>query len=622
MQLMRFAVAVLVSVAWLAAHPAAPARAASIAEVHGFEPVYELPAKVGAANIKTDFGAVGDGVTDDTEAFRKAIEADQPRTIYIPAGTYLVRDALVFGKNTSRKKRVFLVGHSASSSILRLADNAPGFADPANPKVFIQTLPPGQQGEQNMHQYLQHLTIEIGRGNPGAIGLSYHTNNSGCVKDVVIRAVDPASPGHIGLACRDWDVGPGSLRYITVDGFETGVSLTHVSNYVTLEHITVRNARVGVVSPTVSIRKLQTHDVDLPVRVTGQTVLIDSTLSGSGESAIQIERGGLLARAVKTSGFAASVSGEGLDQPHGSPDIDELVVGAVRQMPGDTSAPRTLNLPIEESPEIPYPRATEWTVVGGSGDISQALQAAIDAGAVDVLITDGAIHHTVYLRNKIRRLTAPGVRTVDLRTGDRPAIVVQDGDAPVVLIERIYGAYGSDTRISVQQETRRSVVIRHAGLTYASTPAAAGGKVFMESVVGAMRFEGGIHAWGRDLNTEAGGAGALNIDNIGSTVWILGQKTEDFATKIRTIGGSTELLGGTYRQNWDAEDLVRGGLDPADRPPLFEVDGGRMSATYISWGPNLPFDRLVRHRQGDTVTTLERSAAGGGATLFVTPQEP
>lgn len=48
------------------------------------------------ANVK-DFGAVGDGVTDDTKAFRDALANN--RIVTVPGGTYLLSDALVIREN-------------------------------------------------------------------------------------------------------------------------------------------------------------------------------------------------------------------------------------------------------------------------------------------------------------------------------------------------------------------------------------------------------------------------------------------------------------------------------------------------------------------------------------------
>ncbi len=45
-------------------------------------------------NIKDDYGAVGDGVTDDTSAIQAAIEANKGLTIFFPTGVYLVTDTL------------------------------------------------------------------------------------------------------------------------------------------------------------------------------------------------------------------------------------------------------------------------------------------------------------------------------------------------------------------------------------------------------------------------------------------------------------------------------------------------------------------------------------------------
>src|SRR5580704_8245181 len=51
-------------------------------------------------NVKTDFGAMGDGVTNDAPAINAALQAlrnssaDSFNVLYFPAGTYLIDDSL------------------------------------------------------------------------------------------------------------------------------------------------------------------------------------------------------------------------------------------------------------------------------------------------------------------------------------------------------------------------------------------------------------------------------------------------------------------------------------------------------------------------------------------------
>ncbi|MDL5045302.1 glycoside hydrolase family 55 protein [Oscillatoria amoena NRMC-F 0135] len=592
-------------------------RGSSIEAVFGFEPRLVLPEGTTMQSIKA-FGAVGDGKTDDTEAFLKAFGKNQPRAIYIPAGTYLVNKQIRYGIEDKQKKKVTLIGESRSRSIIRLADNSPGFGDASKPLAFIHARHPQQQGEQNMHMYVQHLTIEIGRGNPGAIGLEYHTNNTGAVKDVTIRAIDPSSPGAVGLACNEWEVGPGNARYVTVENFRTGIQMHKIGNYMTLEHVTIRNCPVGLDTRSTSVRKLVVEGAQQAIKLDGQLVLIDSKLSGTGESAIKLEgKSSLLARNVAIEGFTSLA-------PKVAATEGEVVIGSHLALGADRAY--TLNLPIEESPERQYPQsADEWAVMPARGDITKPLQAAIDSGVRTIYIQGGQqneISDTIYVRGNVERIMGLGNAYIKCLTPGKPAFVLEDGASDVVISELIYGNYGSTSTVRWQQASPRTLVYRHGEGGFESTESAKGGRVFIESVVGHPFHFTGVQAWVRDIDTEMGGPDHANIVNRGSSLWILGHKTEDFSTKIATHGGKTELLGGTYRQNWDDDDFKQKGIDDANRPPLFLVENGVASFTYMSWGPQKPFTTLVRLKSGETVKDLDRATHGGSAILVRAESNP
>ena len=76
-------------------------------------------------NAKTDFGAKGDGVTDDTKALQAAINAlpdlqqgQKGKTVlYLPKGTYLIKDRLML----MRRVNVAIVGEHPTTTIIKWA---------------------------------------------------------------------------------------------------------------------------------------------------------------------------------------------------------------------------------------------------------------------------------------------------------------------------------------------------------------------------------------------------------------------------------------------------------------------------------------------------------------------
>lgn len=107
-------------------------------------------------NVK-DYGALGDGVADETQAIAKTLTAAAkaaPSTIYFPAGTYLVNGAMDLKDNVSWN------GESRDTSIIKVG---PGYA--ANPLVWGQAFLYSDSDALN-HIEFKHLTFD-GNGNLG-----------------------------------------------------------------------------------------------------------------------------------------------------------------------------------------------------------------------------------------------------------------------------------------------------------------------------------------------------------------------------------------------------------------------------------------------------------------------
>lgn len=125
-----------------------------------------MPVPSGWASIR-EFGAAGDGATDDADAFDRAIASGRP--IYLPQGDYLLSRGIELGADTA------LLGLHCSTTRLKLVDDASGFGDRAAPAAML-AVPPGGRN------HISGICFDGGR-NPGVIVADWRGDPASIMED-------------------------------------------------------------------------------------------------------------------------------------------------------------------------------------------------------------------------------------------------------------------------------------------------------------------------------------------------------------------------------------------------------------------------------------------------------
>jgi Pectate lyase superfamily protein len=535
-----------------------------------------FPVDAGTLNVK-EFGAKGDGRTDDTAAIQAVLNAhpNGRRIIYLPNGTYLVSKTITWpaglGKGDEYKNTT-MQGQSESGVIIRLKDRAAGFTNAATPKPVIFT---GPAPAQRFGNSIRNLTVDTGTGNPGASGIQFNASNQGSMRHITIQSGDGQGVNGLDMNFAD-EIGPLLVKNLTVKGFQYGIRTGFHINSQTLENITLKNQR-GYgwynTGQTLNIRGLTSNNAVTAIyNAGGRVTLLDAVLQGTGKAALKPAISNkfpldLLVRNLKTGGYRVAV-----EQQQKIPDGDAIA----KQFP---LTAKTLNLPIKETPEVPWdnPAGDSWVNIVPFGavpndgrDDSAAIQAAIDSGKTTVYLPVGAYHltKTILIRKNVRRIVGTEA-FVEVPNNVNPGFKVVNGTSPVVVFERIESGYNSTP--TIENASARTLVIRDA--TNVSGRMTGSGDVFIENVVSNPSQSWTFNrqnVWARQFNVENAGT---HITNNGGKLWILGLKTERGGTLIDTKGGGkTEVLGGLAY-------TTTPGPDGTQNYPMFINNGSSISIT-------------------------------------------
>ncbi len=586
----------------------------------------------GYYNVK-DYGAVGDGIADDTAAITAALAAAQSKFsfLYFPNGTYRVTNGFSLGSNISTAKRTILQGQNRDNAVIKLDDANPNFQTGSSPKPLISFWDGGNTG-QAFRNAVYDLTLDVGKDNPNATGLRFLNNNQGGIRDVNIISRPSADGQRVGKRGLDltgsWP-GPGIVRNVFIDGFNYGIEAGHYQYSMTFEHITIANQLLIGVRNWQNIfmfRDLDSRNPTVPTYVDqgGEAllVMIDSVIASGTGTAVELRGEALIRNTVAGSGYTKVVD----NLQSGLSDLtDPLVLqGEYLSIPktggyADRAA-TGLNLAIEETPDADYVDPSTWVRVDPSGsDDTQAIRnalAAASAGSGVVYFPAPHIYRitdTITISGNIKRIigmeASMQISGTLKATPGKPVFRIANLTSDQLIFERMQSQYsesGSTGWVWIENSTDKTVVLKSltfngvSGTDVYRNTAAVKGKLFIEDIVSShWFFSPGEKVWARQLNPES--SARTNVTNTGATLWIMGLKTEYGETNTHTLaGGSTEVLGGLF---YPASHVV----DP--NVPSHIIDNAKGSFTYRENGSNrYPIE--VREIRGDTTVNFTTTSYG------------
>ena len=538
-------------------------------------------------------------------------------TLYLPEGTYRVSDTLryrhkditnTYGSELNQQIRIR--GDGVGRTVIRLADESAGFEKGTRKPVV--SFMAAQQTNVATSNYCEDLTIHIGSGNPGAVGLDFFANNSGAVRN--LRIVSGDGSGFAGLQLGHANYSGVLIKHLEIVGFEHGLHADSATGgmFAHAEDVSMKGQKVAGVTvgaTSLSLRNLQTHDVPVGLHCAspqGFSALVDSTIHGAGLKGIRHQAGGL---------YVSNVSIKGFDDAR---VIDEW---AHPRAYGADEGTGNLRLRIEETP-IYKSSGKSRTSVGKFGahgdgitDDSSAIQAAMDSGASEIFFEPGR-----YLIDEPVTIP-PSVQHIDfqfcdlvagpkLKQSDKEGFLIKGGTAtgPPLFVERLLawekwnGTHCSFTHADTRTVCFKDIQTQRLRIYRNSV---SGGRVFFDNVATTTGVQPGSHGhgrcavslkgqlvWARQLNPERGEPEILND---GGKLVLMGYKSEGKGVVVHTInGGKTEVIGGVINVG-----------NTADTAFVSEDSSIRISTATHGWREAAYYRNAIRHTQNGSTHILK-----------------
>ncbi|KAI1369868.1 putative exo-beta-1,3-glucanase [Xylaria arbuscula] len=200
-------------------------------------------------NVK-DYGAVGDGSTDDTEAIAAALNdggnrclqgcastTTTPAVVYFPSGTYMVSKALQPPYFTQ------LIGDPSDRPVLKATSGFQGFGIIDGNPYFTENL--NWVSTNVFYRQMRNFVIDTTAIAPGtaATGIHWPTSQATSLINIEFNMPTDASTVHVGLFCESGS--GGFMSDLTFNGGATGASLGN--QQYTMRNLVFNNCQTGII---------------------------------------------------------------------------------------------------------------------------------------------------------------------------------------------------------------------------------------------------------------------------------------------------------------------------------------------------------------------------------------
>ncbi len=524
------------------------------------------------------------------------------KIIYFPDGTYLVSDTISYFKEEFRNIlggirhlemncQLRFMGQSRDGVIIKLQDNCKGF-EYGNDRPVISFMQ-GEASNIAMTNMFENITINIGKGNPGATGIRYFANNTGALRNIRIISSDPEYRGNTGLSVLHDKISAGYTKNIEIIGFDYGMKLMSDTGYMPLEHISIKHQRkLGILvgNLVTSFRDIKSDNF-VPVLKIGGTSgfssVIDGNFTGGNplDAAIKSHSGYCFARNIYSEGYEYIIKDFFKQKELCGDYLEEYSSHGPKMLFEGNN--KSLNLPILETPDVEWDNPDEWICVNDFGaigdgitDDTKAIQKAFKSGKSTFYFQPGRylINDVIEIPETVNRIN---FMYGDLLSGKKLQSmkntgafkIVGSNDSPVIIEDLFAWEKFFGYMSLIDHAGKRTLIISDVHVQAASIyfNSISGGKVFMENVgctIGGVPGAGARNeklpnedkfmysrevpcfsfknqeVYCRQLNPERS---LHEVVNDGGTLWVFGGKTEEEGTAYETINsGNTEVIGVTF----------------------------------------------------------------------------